>query len=270
MIVKLETTEYSNLKEHKNLYSFPLIAVVLENKQAGNIYANDNVAPTLAFIIHKSGFSYLFIKEVSSINFMEFIEFLVESEDIPEYFHIYEPPLSLIGALTHFKEISFKIRKRIQLRFGSTKVIAPSIKNTNIQLITQKISSDNFSLLDNFNLFIANKFWESKKLFLLSGFGVIIFSNNVPACVCYSACLVNSIAEIDIVTKPEFQNLGIGKFAVSQFINQGLEKNVLSNWDCFENNTSSYKLALSIGFQPIKSYDFLSIFVKRKITNESK
>jgi hypothetical protein len=264
VLKKLQPIDYSILEGFRDLHSFPLISSVIRKRQAGSIFVNATGKITFVFIIHKSGFSYLFEEKENHSTIEDFTNLINTSSDIPDYFHIYDPPLSYKNYIQKSRTFEVKLRKRIQLRFGNSKILSPPLENKNNKFTSHKISPYNFPQLDSFDLGIESKFWDSKEDFLKSGFGVFITVNDIAASVCYTACTADAIAEVDIVTKPEFQRLGLGKFITSQFINYGLDKGIVSNWDCFENNIGSYKLATDIGFKPIRSYDFLSIFVKSK------
>jgi GNAT superfamily N-acetyltransferase len=66
--------------------------------------------------------------------------------------------------------------------------------------------------------------------------------------------------EIDVLTRPQHQRLGLGKLAVSRFVRRCLERGLTPVWDCFANNTASVELSRSIGFAPKAGpYPFFTI-----------
>jgi RimJ/RimL family protein N-acetyltransferase len=239
---------------------FPLINAVLANLQDGKIF-KDSKTDELFYIIHKSGFSYLINTDTQRLPDM-FIQ-LLESNQTPQYFHVYAPPTELTSVCNKISElINIRVRKRIQLNYKVEK-----IHNSKLQIPgkykIQRISSENFRDLQVFNLLIERKYWKSEDDFLKSGFGFFVSNESgLPVSVCYSACVVNNVAEIDIATLPEFQQRGLAKLAVSAFVEFCNANGVNANWDCFEENAGSLKTAESVGFSYVSSYNFLSIFKK--------
>ena len=71
-------------------------------------------------------------------------------------------------------------------------------------------------------------------------------------------------AEIDVVTLAEYQRKGLARVVVNAFVEYCINHNIVANWDCFQDNHGSLKTAGSIGFERTMSYNFLSIFNKRK------
>ena len=82
--------------------------------------------------------------------------------------------------------------------------------------------------------------------------------------VCYSACLVDKVAEIDIVTHPDHRKSGFGQFVTSEFIRLALDRGIIPAWDCFTDNEASLKTALRNDFEKTYKYPFVSVFMKAK------
>jgi RimJ/RimL family protein N-acetyltransferase len=76
--------------------------------------------------------------------------------------------------------------------------------------------------------------------------------------------VANNLAEVDIVTLPNYRGMGLAKAATEAFIEQSIQQNIKANWDCFEENVASLKTAQSLGFEPIQTYWFLSIYNKNR------
>ena len=239
---------------------FPLINAVINTQQKGDIFPIDAIGKSY-FIIHKSGFSYCFIFDENETT-EDFDKYILKGENIPQYFHVYSPPQPLIDICSvRNKFINTRLRSRIQLQYLST-----SFLNT-VSLpdgfYVKKIDESSMDLLEVFNLSIGSKFWSSMADFLENGFGFCVYSSNgEPASVCYSACVSNGVAEIDVATLPQFQNKGLAKIAVTEFVRHCLKHNIIANWDCFKENIASLNTAESIGFKQIREYPFLSIFKK--------
>ena len=129
----------------------------------------------------------------------------------------------------------------------------------------ERISIQNFDKLLEFNLGLANKYWRSKLDFIKNGFGFCVFNDlGEPVSICYSACVANQTAEIDVATLPQFQNNGLASWVVNFFVKHCIENNIHANWDCFEDNHGSLRTAKRVGFIQVAQYNLLSIYNKSK------
>ncbi len=235
---------------------FPLINAVVSGEQQGKIFRDENNY----FIIHKAGFSLL--KTVSDDRYYDILHFMLQEKNTPPYFHIYDPPEQLVKECEQNDHINTKLRNRIQLKFTNNKSLAPEValpENYSIE----KITVNNFESLSLFGLDIACKFWNSKDDFLKNGFGFCVFNGqHEPVSICYTACLANNEAEIDIATVAAYQQKGLARAATTEFVNHCIKKKINANWDCFEDNYGSIKTAERIGFHQSYQYSLLSIFIK--------
>jgi GNAT superfamily N-acetyltransferase len=236
--------------------SFPLINAVITRQQIGKIFNNDEAF----FILHKAGFSYL--AAGSDFDYSSFLKYAINSELFPTYFHVYDTPQKLIEECENNSDkVNIKIRDRVQLKFKKDKVFSQNIPQRGFTI--SKIDNSIFELTIPFGLSIENRFWNSKNDFFENGFGFIVCDGaGEPASICYSACIVNGIAEVDVATLPKFQKLGLAKLAVEYFVRHCLDQNIVANWDCFQENSNSLKTAAAIGFEHSSSYRFLSIYNK--------
>ncbi len=242
--------------------AFPLINAVINKLQEGYIFnpAGDDHS---FYIFHKAGFSYL--TKAGEPDYSEILNFLLLSDKIPVYFHVYDAPLRLISLCEKENDrVNIRIRTRVQLKFqGSQLKNDDFLLPENYQI--KQIDEGNFNALSVFNLNLESKFWQSKQDFIKNGFGFCVFDeDNLPASICYSACVANAVAEIDVATLPEHQKKGLAKKVVVKFVDHCLKNNMVANWDCFEENHSSLRTAQSVGFKTVRAYDFLSIFNKAK------
>jgi GNAT superfamily N-acetyltransferase len=243
----------------EKIYSpFPLINSILNGLQEGKIFSEGNCF----FIFHKAAFSYLTSK--NDIDYSRLLNFFLQSTELPEYFHIYDAPYGLIQACNeNFKDVNIKLRKRVQLKFLKEKLALKNAIPAGYKIA--KIEASRFEKLASFNLSIENKFWKSEDDFLANGFGFVLNNEiGLPVSICYSACIADDIAEIDVATLPEYQRKGLAKLVVSSFVQYCAENGITANWDCFENNYGSLKIAEQIGFKRIVNYNFLSFFNKTR------
>lgn len=259
MIVKLDKADYQRLDKMLYLKEFPLIQSVVQQKQEGEIYADEKSGSGQLFVIHKSGFSY-YLNSNFNNNDTSFFNFLNESEQLPPCFHIYSPAQWLVEKIPDQKKFNFKMRKRIQLKYSGNVIGGEEFSMPENYKI-RNVDESNFHQMEELG-FVENKFWMSKSDFLENGLGVCIFDNNKAVALCYSACVVNNTAEIDIITKAEFRKQGLGRIITKAFVDLSLKQGISPNWDCFEENVGSLKTALSTGFTVNKEYDFLSLYNK--------
>lgn len=236
---------------------FPLINAVLEGLQEGKIFKGPSEG--LFFVAHKAGFSYL----TGSDNGFEsdVFNFCVTSSEIERYIHVYDAPISMtLICKDNPKLVNFKTRRRIQLKY-----VSDFIQNTDNSLpygfSLRKIDNQNFDSLAIFKLDLEMRFWNSKNHFIENGFGYFIVNeHNSPVSICYTACVSNNTVEIDIMTLPAFQQMGLGKHVVSEFVRHCTKNDFVANWDCFEDNFGSLRTAESIGFKRTFEYSLLSIY----------
>ncbi len=239
-------------------FFFPLINAVLEGLQEGKVFFENG----LYFIIHKSGFSYVIDTEESE--YQKLFDFFIHSQLLPSYFHIYDaaPEIIMLSSQNSDK-INFKLRKRIQLKFSDERLNLLDKIPHGYSL--DKINAENFESISIFNLSLDNKFWKSKEDFLKNGFGFIL-TNEVcqPVSICYSACIANNTAEVDVATLSNYRKMGFAKLVVGQFVRHCLENRIIASWDCYDDNLGSIKTADNLGFKFIRTYNFLSIFNKAR------
>ena len=242
---------------------FPIINSILEEKQIGKIFT---IEKNQYAIIHKCGFGEILGKN-KNINPDIILDFLLEPSITSKYFHIYNASDELEALITINNNINFKSRKRIQLEYPTTQFNnIQLLYPTDEDLIIEPLSIHNFEILDEFKLDIGNKFWNSKNDFLENGYGYLLKKqNNIPISVCYSAAVDSTKAEIDIFTQSLYQRKGYAKILLSHFLFESKKRNIIANWDCFEENLNSLHTAINSGFIQTKKYKFLSIFKKDSI-----
>lgn len=247
MFSRLEKDNYGKIP----LSGFPIIDSVISGSQQGEIYVDDSAF----FILHKSGFGFFGGKK----NPQEFFSFVKNNPQIPQYFHLYKAPQEFVDFLGNNPDFSYKLRARQQLRISAK---APEISETLPQNFKiKKIDPSNFSALEIFKLDLENKFWN--KDFLENSFGFGVFDEkNLPVSLCYAAAISQNIAEIDIATLENHRKSGLATIATKAFIREALNRNMKPNWDCFEENFASLKIAQKLGFSLLQKYQFLSIYRK--------
>ena len=262
----LRPEEYSLIRKDKNLAAFPLPNAVVSRKQSGKVFVKSKSHAKDYFVLHKAGFSLVGSSDDSSFAGV-LLKLFETSEHLPNYFHIYDPPHALVTALSSRGDMfNLRIRKRIQLKYLSDSSALPHES----QYTTRQVDKTNLQKLTSFGLQIESKFWDSADDFLRDGFGVYLENpDGFPVSICYSACVVDNTAEIDIKTDSSYLNKGLAKMVTHAFLQVAQSRGVTANWDCFEDNVASYKTALKSGFTVTRQYQFVSVFNKLKANDST-
>jgi hypothetical protein len=236
--------------------AFPIIQAVIEGAQEGMIFRNTRQD---YWILHKAGFSEVFFNDD---NGTELVDFILENDSLPNYFHIYNPPAELVDVFkTKSETFNIRERGRIQLQYKGQEKSNNLMSVLEDEFTISEVTQDNFDSLDIFNLDLANKFWNGKEDFVSNALGVFVKNKqNDPVSLCYAAAVADQKAEIDVVTLEPNRGKGLAKSMVNSFISKCNEGGKIPNWDCFDDNTASMNTARNLNFLLIKKYKFLSIF----------
>lgn len=259
MFREIPLENFENIK--KGLVTpFPIINAVLCGLQEGKIFYDE---AGLDLIIHKAAFSLIIGKEEQNEHI---VDFLIECQDLPEYFHVYDASEELIGACRDKNDdLNIRVRERMQLRYNADSVSARDLPASRQGYTVEKIGKDNFGAMSAFDLQLESKFWNGKEDFLSNGYGFCVFSaEGQPVSICYTACLAAGLAEIDVATRTEYRKMGLASAAIQAFIEYSLDNHIVAGWDCFIDNIASLNTAESLGFIETKSYRFLSIYNKSR------
>lgn len=237
-------------------FTFPLIEAVRQGKQEGAVF---NIDSSCRLIVHKSGFAYLTHCHTTGKECI--LDFFHRQIQIPQYFHLYNPPAELYATIRTDNRFGIKYRKRAQFRFLENQLHPGSRVIGSNGHFTAQIDAGNYEHHRPFELQLESRFWNSKNDFLDNGYGIFVYNREaVPVSLCYTACIVDHIAEIDIATLPEFRGKGYATLAALEFIRLSQSRNIHANWDCFIENTASLRLAQKLNFREMGTYHFLSIY----------
>jgi GNAT acetyltransferase len=263
----LEQNDFESIRLliiNKGKVYFPLIGAVLYKYQKGKVFVDELSKPNIVFVITSFGFAQYFQLTSCSTD-EQLVYFIRESNQLPSYFHIYNSMQSLADSLEKL-ECKTRVRERYQLRYLDKKT-----KEIKCPYGYQLMNCEDieFEKHNSFNLDLGNKFWSSSSDFLQKSNGICLVNQElIPVSICYAACIVEGISEIDIATIPSYQHKGLGAIVTQAFVNNAIQKNLQPNWDCFSENTSSLKIAKRIGFREIQKYLLLSVYNEPKNEQE--
>lgn len=227
---------------------FPIIGSVVDKIQQGLIFTDNDSDLKMFFVMHKFGFCQS-SQNVTCAFLKEVVAKLHES-NVPKL-RWYNPPGI---AETVFDNIS--VSERVQLQYKGNSFEAD---NTGVRI--ESINPENAGDLEIFDVDIFHRFWNSKNDVLEHCIGNILYVDDAPASLVYSAGFSNRLAEIDIVTQEAYRGRGLATTNTKRFVNHCLERDLIPNWDCYCNNLPSYKLAKKLNFKENRKYSFWNISI---------
>jgi RimJ/RimL family protein N-acetyltransferase len=240
---------------------FPLIQAVLESRQDGHTLANDDEEPSVVLVVTKFGFTYAFGEEADEEQWRDLVGTLFTHENLKHrYLLWYDPPPACRYVLTTLPDEVVKKRTRTRFKFDSKRQ-DNELRDEGLpaKVEVRKVDRQILAKLSRFRLDIGARFWRSEQDFLDQGFGFVAEIDDEIASICYSACVVNGLAEIDVVTLDNHRGQGLAGAVCKAFIGHCRREGITPTWDCFDYNKASCRLAAGLGFEAFKTYPFYSL-----------
>lgn len=240
--------------------SFPLISAVIQNKQRGQVFADDGQHPRAAVVVTDFGFMFLIGTGSESFD-DEFAKLFATSATLkPSYLLWYSPPAPWQDRLNAVPNLG---RRRDRVRLGLHSIPAglmdaPVLTPSGFEL--QDLSAQ-ISYTEKFGIDLVLRFWASTAKFLQDGFGVCLVKDNEILSLCYTAAVVDATAEVDVATNPDYRQRGFAAAVTRAFIQQSLRRGITPLWDCFDYDIASLRLAHSAGFTASYHYPLYSFNV---------
>lgn len=257
---KVEVAEFPELKYkfYEFVTKYPFINAVISNEQNGYVYSDVN--RNNLFICAKHGWSLLLTEDSTEIGTL--FEFLKANREIPDYIHLYPPNKTLINYIQR-NWPKFKIRARCQFRYLQNLPTFNYKAGLPSDFSIVKIQDIEFSKLDIFKFDLDKRYWQSKDDFMKNAIGACIMnSKNDPVAICYSACIVDNIAELDELVLSDYRGMGFGTIVFGSCLNLAIEKALIAHGDIFITNTPSIRMVIRVGLQKIQEYDLVSTFLR--------
>lgn len=231
---------------------FPLIVSVIEQKQVGEIFVNDNDNPTHAFIINKFGFCQEVYETYDNTFFDNIIRPYIESKSRIKL-RMYNPGKYMRQYLS---TLPFACKStRIHMLHGQENLCEEEILGYKIREMTKEDV-----IKDDLGLELANRYYNDVDDFINRAEAMAAYSDEGETVgIVYSAAEALGVCEKDILVKPQFQGEGIGKRLTNAFIRRCSEHNKFVSEDIYENNYASIALAKAIGAKLIAKYDYYNI-----------
>jgi GNAT acetyltransferase-like protein len=263
MLSRLEESRYPEVKrQHRDLISqFPLINAVASRLQKGLVYAD--LESNTSFIATKAGFSLL-IQDESSGNDGALLDGLRRDRDLPSYIHIYSPPTSFATYVANSSN-HWKLRRRAQFRRRDTTTVGDPERPLPSGFRAVTIDDVGFDSLEQaFKLDFGGRYWNSREHFLDGAIGACILNEkNEPAAICYSACIVEGVAEMDTLVVPQYRGRGFMRIVSELFFKLAAMRSLIPHWDTFVSNKASYIMAQKFNLDHVREYDLLSVVLRQ-------
>lgn len=262
MIVELDASEFHRVLPlyRSTKKCFPLISAVIQGKQQGQVFADQPENPSSALVVNKFGFiCYIGLEQNQAFD-ESLVELLAAGKGLKaNYLLWYWPPTSWQTYLEQLTSCNVRRRERIRFQFDVERASHLGERPhypTEFEL--RQVDIELLPKAEKFGLALSSRFWSSATDFIKNGLGVCLLRNNEMISLCYSACVVDNLAEVDIVTDTAFRGQGLGLVVGQQFNRLCRQKGIMPTWDCFEHNIVSVKLAKTLGFTRANSYPFYS------------
>ena len=234
---------------------FPLIRSVLRGIQRGQVFVDRLEEPRWAFVRNAFGFSYV-LGEPDGRGAELLVSGLGEHPSLRGRYHIwYSPPDSCRAILDGLMSAGVRVRTRIKYEVSEVEGLqAVGVGRSCGIGEVLRLDAELLRSAECFGLNIGSRFWNSEAEFLKNGMGSVVLVSRELASICYSACLVDQVAEIDVFTAEPFRGGGLALMACRAFLGQCREMAVTPSWDCFDYNLASVRLAAALGFGEVMRY----------------
>lgn len=240
-------------------HTFPLISAVIQRKQRGQIFVDRREHPRTALVVNNFGFMHLLGAESEAAPAE-----LLAAEGVfrSSYLLWYAPPTSWQERLDALPPERVRRRERVRFVFRPEQALyLGETAQPPAGFELRHMDADLLARAAKFGLHLDSRFWSSASDFLEQGLGVCLLKDGEVVSLCYAAAVVDGLAEVDVVTEPEYRGQGLGTLTAQQFNRECLSRELAPTWDCFVNNLGSLRLAESLGFAQVHKYPFYTFNV---------
>lgn len=242
---------------------------VLENKAKGTVYVDNQDKPKTIFIANSYGMSLLFGDTTNEEFNKSLIQYMMNNkshrikyewlqvypdtwntklsellgDNIVKYSTLAESyqEVELISLIDNYRRDKIIQWGRVNFKYVNNTLIQD--KKYNIQRI-DSIIYDKIK-----GTVIPKHFWNTKELFLTEGIGYALMDGEEVASVAFSSCMFTGLLEIGIETVEKYRGFGYAKQVCRELISFCIENSYTPIWACRRENTGSYNLAKSLGFE---------------------
>ena len=220
---------------------------VIEGFQKGEIFVNDDEAPTAALIWHYCGFA-----NIAGDHDKGFIEKIMHMMQDPPEGHSGRMALQTEddGSLQDIIMRTPMVARyeRYVFKFAGEKNDIPHTMKARLE----PISSENYELMRG--RIVPTFSWQSKEAFLRNGFGYFLIEDGVMGACAFSSGISSDYVDIGIETAEEYRGKGYGKIVAAAMVKETLRRGKIPVWGCDTRNEASMRLALSVGFETVGTH----------------
>ncbi len=215
---------------------------ILEGVQKGEIFVDNDEAPTSALIWHYCGFAN--IAGECNDGFIEEVMHMMQN---PSEGHSGRMALQSEGD-DNLRDIIMSTPKvaryeRYTFVFAGEKNGTPCTMNTE----PEPISPKNYELMRG--RIVPTFSWHSKDAFFRNGFGYFLVEDGQMAACAFSSGISRDYVDIGVETEEKYRGKGYGKLVATAMIKETLRRGKIPVWGCDTRNEASMKLAMSVGFE---------------------
>jgi GNAT superfamily N-acetyltransferase len=225
---------------------FPLIGAVLLGEQDGEVYVDDALRPAQAYVEHAFGFAQVLGGPNPMFESALERHLLVDKRFSAPKIRLYTPRLPEFLKDSRYDSLR-SLRQRFFMRPSDAAPRREAAPPPNVEVVA--VHAKNVDAFET-AFGVVRRFWRNTPDFVLHAHAVVVLHRGEPAAICYAAAQVDGEAEIDVLTRPGHQRLGLARIAVARFVERCLEQGLAPLWDCFENNVPSMQLSRAVGFTP--------------------
>jgi len=236
---------------------FPIIRAVLENRQEGQVFADDDLNPRTAIVCHKFGFLTILNRHETILSSDEVLRILLHGKEIsPQYRLWYDPGAAFIPLLKPYIDAGkVRIRERIRYRFRDAVLDVPEPPNG---WRIRSLERSDLPKVVAFKLDFPERFWGSANNFFSQAFAVVAVQGEEVGSICYPAAIGAGKAEIDVATLEHARGKLLAHIVSQRFIREILRRGIEPTWDCFAANEPSVRLAQHLDFKENRRYSFVT------------
>jgi GNAT superfamily N-acetyltransferase len=244
--------------------------MVAERKVTGSIFVDREDEPRVFHIVHPYGMSLLIGDSSEDAFNSELLDYMLNARGLrksPEWLQAYPGhwnallACSLGSMLVAFSSGNEPDRDglveentRVNFRFNREKYMLTKENLDSPPLPLRRVDKELFVKMKG--TVVPGSFWDNAQDFLRQGAGFSFVINGDPVSTAYSAYVIDNQLELGIETLPAYRGRGLALFVCSALIDYCLESGYEPVWSCRLENSASYRLALKLGFEPVRTWPY--------------
>ncbi len=262
------------LEQLKNIpFNTFFARAVLDLKACGKIFVDNINEPKSIYIAHDYGMSLLF-GDTDNIEFnLDLKEYLLnefKNRISYEFLQVYPEKWSnkleelLKDNLIKYSKLLDnyskseadtlveKYKENHIIQWGRVNFIYKEIDKVVFPKSEYKIKLIDSEIYDRIEGTVIPKFfWKSKELFLSNGIGYALMNGDDIVSIAFSSWKYEDVLEIGVETSQKYRKKGFAKYVCKELLSYCQKNNLSPIWACRLENTGSYLLAKSLGFDEV-------------------